>query len=56
MPPNGLVGYWSFNEGSGSTAADGSGNGHAGTLQYSPTWATTGSCRVRQALCEEEVT
>ena len=50
MPPNGLVGYWSFNEGSGSTAADGSGNGHTGSLQYSPTWATTGSCRVGGCL------
>ncbi len=30
--PDGLAGSWSFNEGSGTTANDGSGNGNAGTL------------------------
>ena len=35
-PPNGLVGYWSFDEGSGSTAADGSGNGHTGNAAVQP--------------------
>lgn len=30
---NGLVGYWSLNEGSGTTAKDKSGNGNDGTLQ-----------------------
>ncbi|MEM5814143.1 MAG: LamG-like jellyroll fold domain-containing protein, partial [Candidatus Aenigmatarchaeota archaeon] len=34
----GLVGYWSFNEGSGSTTADNSGNGNVGTLFNNPTW------------------
>ena len=34
----GLVGYWSFNEGAGTTATDFSGNGNEGTLQSSPTW------------------
>jgi hypothetical protein len=34
----GLVGYWSFNEGSGTTAADHSGNSNTGTLFNSPTW------------------
>ena len=29
---DGLVGAWSFDEGSGTTTADGSGNGHTGTL------------------------
>ncbi|NOY80785.1 MAG: hypothetical protein GXP31_07245 [Kiritimatiellaeota bacterium] len=29
----GLAGYWQFNDGSGTTAADTSGNGHAGTLK-----------------------
>ncbi len=35
----GLVGYWNFNEGSGNTANDASGNGNHGTI-YSATWST----------------
>jgi chitodextrinase len=34
----GLVGYWNFDEGSGATAADSSGNGNNGTLMNGPTW------------------
>jgi hypothetical protein len=34
----GLVGYWSFNEGSGTQAGDFSGNGNNGTLTNGPTW------------------
>jgi len=34
----GLVGYWSFDEGSGSTAYDASGNGNDGTLINDPKW------------------
>jgi hypothetical protein len=34
---NGLVGHWKFNEGSGSTAYDSSGNGNHGTI-YGATW------------------
>jgi hypothetical protein len=34
----GLVGYWSFDEGSGSIAGDFSGNGNDGTLQEAPQW------------------
>ena len=34
------TGYWKLDEGSGSTAADSSGNGHPGTLVSSPTWTT----------------
>jgi hypothetical protein len=30
---SGLVGYWSFDEGTGTTASDGSGNGNHGTLK-----------------------
>ncbi|MCW4044791.1 MAG: PKD domain-containing protein [Candidatus Bathyarchaeota archaeon] len=39
---SGLVGYWSFNEGSGSVAHDSSGNGNDGTLKNFATnpWAT----------------
>lgn len=40
VQPNkdGLVGSWNFNEGSGTMAGDGSGNGNAGTLINNPTW------------------
>lgn len=34
----GLVGYWNFDEGSGTTAADSSGNNNTGTLVNGPTW------------------
>ncbi len=34
-----LVGWWRFNEGSGDTANDSSGNGHDGTLLGNPEWA-----------------
>ncbi len=34
------TGYWKFDDGSGTTAADSSGNGHPGTLVNSPTWTT----------------
>ena len=41
---SGLVGYWRFEEGSGTTAADLSGNGNHGTLTTEdadlPTWST----------------
>ena len=33
-----LVGWWRFNEGSGDTADDSSGNGHHGTLLGTPEW------------------
>jgi chitodextrinase len=36
----GLVGYWNFDEGSGTTANDSSGNGNNGTLVNGPTWTT----------------
>jgi hypothetical protein len=35
-----LIGWWKFNETAGITAADSSGNGHDGTLNGNPTWAT----------------
>src|SRR5665213_2140916 len=34
----GLVGWWKFDEGSGSTAIDSSGNGFNGTERTSPTY------------------
>jgi len=35
---DGLVGYWSFNEGSGTIAHDYSGNGNDGTINGGATW------------------
>jgi hypothetical protein len=35
---NGLIGYWRFDEGSGTTVFDSSGNGNNGTLENNPTW------------------
>ena len=37
-PPSGLAGAWGFNEGSGTTTADASGNGNTATLVNGPTW------------------
>jgi hypothetical protein len=37
---NGLVAEWSFNEGSGTTTADVTGNGHTGTLSGGVSWTT----------------
>ena len=36
----GLVAAYNFNEGSGTSAADSSGNGHTSTLTNGPTWTT----------------
>lgn len=36
----GLVGHWTFDDGSGTTATDRSGNGNNGTLTNGPTWTT----------------
>jgi N-acetylneuraminic acid mutarotase len=37
---DGLVGWWKFDETSGTVAYDSSGNGNDGTLTNGPTWAT----------------
>ncbi len=37
-PTSGLVGYWKFDAGSGSSAIDSSGYSNTGTLSNSPTW------------------
>ncbi|EEF60578.1 LamG-like jellyroll fold domain-containing protein [Pedosphaera parvula] len=39
---NGLIGYWKFDEGSGISAADSSGNNNVGTLANSPSWVAPG--------------
>ncbi len=36
FPPNGLVAHWKFDEGSGTSAIDSSGNGYTGTLINDP--------------------
>ena len=36
----GLLAHWEFDDGSGTTAQDSSGNGHAGTLLGDPKWVT----------------
>jgi Ca2+-binding RTX toxin-like protein len=36
----GLAGYWKFDENTGSTTADSSGNGHTGTLENGPVWVS----------------
>ena len=38
--PDGLVGYWKFDEGSGTTTSDASGSGYTATLQTGATWST----------------
>jgi len=40
QPQSGLVASYSFNEGSGTTAYDSSGNGNTGTLKNGPAWTT----------------
>lgn len=37
-----LTGYWRFDEGTGTTAGDSSGNGHDGTLENGPSWVRGG--------------
>src|SRR5262249_32580130 len=39
---NGIVGFWRFDENSGSTAGDLSGNNNAGTLSNGPGWISPG--------------
>ncbi|MGG1513828.1 sialidase family protein [Paenibacillus oryzisoli] len=39
LPSSAPVGYWKFNETSGTAASDSSGNGHAGTVYNGAVWA-----------------
>jgi len=41
VPQANLVGYWKFEEGTGTTASDSSGQGKTGTLQNSPAWVNS---------------
>ncbi len=43
---DGLVGYWPFDEGSGKTARDASGNGNNGTLDNGPKWVTGADAKI----------
>jgi prepilin-type N-terminal cleavage/methylation domain-containing protein len=43
---HGLVGFWSFDEGSGSSAGDGSARGNVANVSVgTPTWLTASSCK-----------
>lgn len=44
----GLVGWWKFDETSGTSAFDSSGIGNTGTLNNSPTWTT--NCKIMNCL------
>jgi prepilin-type N-terminal cleavage/methylation domain-containing protein len=46
----GLVGYWTFDEGSGTTAYDYSGYNNHGTLINGPTWQSGSNCKVGGCL------
>ncbi len=46
----GLVGYWKFDEGSGTQALDASGNNNTGTLTNGPTWQQASTCKVGGCL------
>lgn len=47
---SGLVGYWRFDEGSGTSALDSSGNNNTGTLTNGPTWQSASNCKVGSCL------
>jgi hypothetical protein len=47
---HGLVGYWTFDEGAGTTAADSSGWGNSGTLTNGPVWSSGGTCKASGCL------
>lgn len=49
-----LVGYWKFDDGSGTAAYDASGGGNNGTLTNSPTWQTESNCKVGKCLSFNE--
>jgi glucose/arabinose dehydrogenase len=44
-PTQGLVGYWAFDEASGTSAVDSSGNGQTGTFEYGVARASVVECR-----------
>lgn len=46
---DGLVGWWKFDEGTGTTAADSSGNSNTGTLVNSPSWTAPSNSQIKYA-------
>jgi hypothetical protein len=46
----GLVGFWRFEEGTGTTTADSSGNANTGTLLHGPTWQPPANCKQGRCL------
>ncbi len=46
----GIVGYWHFDEGTGTVAYDASGRGNSGTLTNGPTWQTGSNCKAGKCL------
>ncbi|MFA7201861.1 MAG: LamG domain-containing protein, partial [Candidatus Paceibacterota bacterium] len=46
----GLVGYWTFDEGTGTQALDSSGNNNTGTLTNGPTWQQANNCKTGGCL------
>ncbi|MDP1706788.1 MAG: LamG domain-containing protein [bacterium] len=47
---NGLIGYWKFDEGTGSIAVDSSNNGLSGALTNTPTWLDSRDCKIGSCL------
>ncbi len=43
---SGLVGYWTLDDGSGTTTADSSGSGNTGTIIGAPTWVTGSNAKI----------
>lgn len=46
----GLVGYWHFDEGTGTSTYDASGRANTGTLTNGPTWQPSASCKAGYCL------
>ncbi|TSC52475.1 MAG: hypothetical protein LiPW41_245 [Parcubacteria group bacterium LiPW_41] len=46
----GVVGYWHFDEGTGTIAYDASGRGNNGTLTNGPTWQVSTNCKAGMCL------
>jgi hypothetical protein len=46
----GLVGFWRFEEGAGTTTADSSGNANTGTLFHGPAWQPPANCKQGRCL------
>jgi len=47
---NNVTGYWHFDEGTGTSTADASGNGASGTLTNGPTWQSGSNCKAGGCL------